>query len=172
MILGPIDSWEQRDARKHSPNHTASHSWGPQLCNLRTTFKDTLLKLGQEVFFRKQMDCWQDGCQHFETPWNKASRAAGEKWNDRCNNASTTATVLTDTVRTTAVRTAHNDLTRPTFHRVGLASSSLPICKDCSIETIKHWCNQSPNGFFINIILTRTERVQTATSVSLLFNRY
>jgi len=82
-----------------------------------------------------------------------------------------TTTVLTDTVRTTALKTADNDLTRPTFHSVRFAGSSLPICKDCSIETIKHWCNQSPNGFFIYIILTGTERVQI-TSVSFLFNQY
>ena len=141
-------------------------------------FTDNLQRYTAHIWtrsiFRKWIDCWQDGCQHFETPWNRASRTAGAKRTDRCNNASTTATVLTDTIRTTAVKTAHNDLTQPTFHRVCFAGSSLPIRKDCSIETVKHWCNQSPNGFFIYIILTGTERVQTTTttSVSLSINQY
>jgi hypothetical protein len=149
------------------------------ITSMKTTtliFKDNLQRYTAHIWlrdiFRKRMDCWQDGCQHFETPWNKASRTAGEKWTDSCNNAATTATVLTDTIRTTAVKTTHNDLTQPTFHRVRFAGSSLPIRKDCSIETVKHWCNQSPNGFFIYIILTGTERVQTTTSVSLSINRY
>jgi len=142
-------------------------------------FKDNFQRYTAQIWarsiFRKRLDCWQVGCRHFETPWNRASRTAGEKRTDRCNNASTTATVLTDTIRTTALKPAHNDLTRPTFHRVCFAGSCLPICKDCSIETIKHWCNQSPNGFFIYIILTGTETVQTTTtttSVLLLFNRH
>jgi hypothetical protein len=134
-------------------------------------FKDNLQRYTARIWTRSIFRKWMNGCQQFETPWNRASRTAGEKWTDRCNNASTRATVLADTIRTTAVKTAHNDLTQPTFHRVCFAGSSLPIRKDCSIETVKHWSNQSPNRFFIYIILTRTERVQT-TSVSLSINQY
>jgi len=50
MILGPLDSQEQRDARKHSPNNTVTHPRRHQFRDLRTTSKDTPLKFGQEVF--------------------------------------------------------------------------------------------------------------------------
>ena len=49
-------------------------------------FKDNFQRYTAQIWarsiFRKRMDRWQVGCQHFETPWNKASRTAGEKWTD------------------------------------------------------------------------------------------